>query len=86
MWQERFKRSRKLLFLPHSSIFFLYIPDKNDPSLACADVRHPLKHMAVIYTVHKSPRVQNPVVHPAAESYHSVHIFFCGKRKTGGLC
>lgn len=81
MWQECFKRSRKFLFLPHSSIFFIYIPDKNDPSPACADVRQPLKHMVVIYTVHKSHRVQSPAVHPAAESFRTVHIFFFNREE-----
>lgn len=76
MWQKGSQRSRKFSFLPHSFIFFIYIYDKDDPSPACVDVRQPLEHMAVIYTVHKSRGVQSPALHPAVESFCTVRIFF----------
>lgn len=86
MWQKSSQRSRKFSFLPHSFIFFIYIYDKDDPSPACVDVRRPLEHMAVIYTVHKSHGVQSPALHPAVESFCTVRIFFffflTGRKKT----
>lgn len=71
----------------HFPYIYIYIYiDKNNPSPACFDVRRPLEHMAVIYTVHKSHGVQSPALHPAVESFCTVRIFIylflTGRKKT----
>lgn len=91
MWQKKALKGPENSHFCHIPSFSLYIYDKNNPSPARFDVRRPLEHMAVIYTVHKSHGVQSPALHPAAESFCTVRFFFFSfffsrEEENAGLC
>lgn len=85
------KLTEILVSSPYSFNFLIYIYGKTtQPDTYCGVLMYSRvwKHMAAVYTVHKSNVAHSPLLHPAVESFCIEHrpIFFYIQEKGKTLC